>query len=282
MATETERRAYTPEFKAEALQLLRDGDPLEDVAASLDVSVPVLRTWVLLDEVAQPRATRTPSPLAQAPAAVAAKPFAPSQTAAAPIAGPMQYCMVCGRGPARTATLRSVKGIFVGFRRRRINGTFCRDCGIAMTRRTLDRTLLTGWWGLFASFFNLYAAGLDAGALRQFRRLPAPIGQPMSAPVPAGRSLFRRAGVYVGAAVMALSLYVGFAVIGAPVDAAAFDGKCIAFGATKIVATPTCASAHDARVVAVVSNKFQCPDTADVTTRPRASSSNVLCIDLDQ
>jgi transposase-like protein len=283
MATETTKgRLYTPEFKATAVQMHYDGDPIEDVAAALDVSVPVLRTWVLLDEVANPSApartqapSRLPAPVSKAPAAVrAAQPMAAG--------APMQQCMVCGRGPARVTTLRSVTGIVIAFRMRRIRGTFCRDCGVAMARRTQNRTLLAGWWGLFAGVANLFALGVNGAALDAFRRLPAPTGTPSSPPLPPGRSLFQRAGVYVAAVAMVASFVVGFAVVGTRANPSAFNGKCVAFDTAKVIAKPTCGSSHDGRVVAVVGDKFQCPEATDATARLRASDGKVLCIDLDQ
>jgi transposase-like protein len=273
----TERRVYTPEFKAEAVELHRGGESLEDVAAALDVSIPVLRTWVLQSELryagdGRPTPTPAPAPVKQPVAAQVAAPVA---------SGPMKHCVVCGRGPALDVSLRSVTGIVIAFRMRRIKGTFCRDCGMAMSRRVLDRTLLTGWWGLFfASFATIYAAILDSTALGRFKRAPEPIGEPKAEPLKPGRSMFQRAGVYVGGVVMLFSVVIGLAVIGTQ-SVSALDGKCVAFTTTRIVAKP-CSQSHDARVIGVESSRALCPDATDATTRLKIDDRKVVCLDLDQ
>lgn len=265
----TERRVYTSEFKAAAVELHRGGRSLEEVCGALDVPEALLRTWVLQSEV---QYAGQPRPVHAAPAPVT--PPMPALT--------VKHCMVCGRGPALDVALRSVTGIVIAFRMRRIKGTFCRDCGTAMSRRVLDRTLLTGWWGLFAGIANLYAAIVDSSALGRFKRAPEPVGEPKAEPLKAGGSMFRRGGVYVGGVVMVFSLFVGLAVVGSTADASRFDGKCIAFDPHKVIAKPSCDSSHDGRVIGVVGDRDLCPSPTDATMRLKADDAKVLCVDLDQ
>lgn len=271
MATGTERRTYTPEFKAAAVERHRGGQSIDDVAAALDVPEPLVRTWVLQDDMVYAGKPR-PAPIT----APVSAPVAAAQPA------PMKHCIVCGRGPALDAKLRTVTGIVVAFRMRSITGTFCRDCGIAMARRTLDRTLVSGWWGLFAGVANWYAAAVDAGALGRFRRSPAPVGEPTAPPLKPGGSVFRRAGVYVGSVVMIAGFLFGLAVVGSQADPSALNGKCVAFSQTRIVAKPSCSQTHDGRVVGVVANRAFCPEATDATMRLKANASKLLCLDLDQ
>src|SRR4051794_22560925 len=125
MATETGTR-YTAEFKAAAIEMHRNGEPLEDVAVALDITVPVLRTWILLagDPPPSPKPQSAPATATAAPLAHAAPP--------AYVAAPPGHCIVCGRGPALEVKLRSVTGIVIAFRMRRVDGRFCRDCGTTM------------------------------------------------------------------------------------------------------------------------------------------------------
>jgi transposase-like protein len=269
MPTEAERRVYTPEFKAAAVQLHRGGQSLEEVASALDVPEPLIRTWVLQAEMNDPVPSRTGAPQPR-----------PAVVTRASSNG--LHCAVCGRAPALAVSLRSVTGIVIAFRMRRVQGTFCRDCGTAVARRTLNRTLLSGWWGLFAGIANIYAAIVDASALGRFRRLPEPDGEPRAEPLHAGATMFRRAGVYVGGVVLLLSLLVSLTFVGVTTDLSRFNGKCVAFAETKIVAKPSCGDSHDGRVVAVVANKAFCPQETDATMRPDANDGKLLCIDLDQ
>ncbi|HVV35344.1 MAG TPA: hypothetical protein VHC63_01990 [Acidimicrobiales bacterium] len=278
MATETERRVYTPELKAEALELCRAGEPHDAVAALLDVPEPIVRMWVLREQFsyageANAKPTTTPAP--------AAKPaVTPRPT---PDVSADKRCMVCGRGPALDATLRSVTGIVIAFRMRRIRGTFCHDCGVAMARRWLNRTLLTGWWGLFSGFANFYAIGVDANDLSRFRRLAAPTGEPVKAPLAVGKPMFQRVGVYAAGLLLLVSSAIGvLGVLGSQQLPSAYAGKCVAFAPKRLVRQPDCSGAHDGRVVAVVSGATLCPPVTDATLRLKVDKRKQLCIDLDQ
>jgi transposase-like protein len=277
MATGTERRIYTPEFKAAALQLHRAGQSLEEVSSALDVSVPLLRTWLLQAEVHYP-GDPVPAPVRPAQPATG---LAPSAQTPPPRNQLAKKCMVCGRGPALTVKLRSVTGIVIAFRMRRVTGTFCRDCGTAMARNTLNRTLLTGWWGLFAGIANFYAALVDANALARFRRSAEPVGEPTAPPLKTANPLFKRAGVYVGAVAVLASFVVGLSFVGTYAGPSALKGKCVAFSQTRILPKP-CSEAHDGRVIDVVSNRAFCPEATDATMRLKVDDSKLLCLDLDQ
>jgi hypothetical protein len=272
---EAVRRAYTPELKAEAVALYRGGRSLEEVGDDFGVSAAVVKTWVLQDDMNFAGQAR--------PAAAATQPVSESSAPLSPPALPLpvRRCMVCGRGPALKVTMRSVTGIIIAFRTRRIDGVFCRDCGTAMARQTLNRTLITGWWGLFGAWIaTLIFAVVDAIALGRFRRLPAPVGEPKAQPLKPGRSLFQRVGIYMAAVIVAGPFALGVA-LGTLETASRFVGKCVAFETDKIVPAE-CTQAHDGRVVSTATHKAYCPDMADVTMQLKADRKNLLCIDLDQ
>jgi hypothetical protein len=52
--------------------------------------------------------------------------------------------------------------------------TLCRDCGIAVGNDVSRRSLLTGWWGIFAPIVNVLTLRRNAREIRRLRRLPAP------------------------------------------------------------------------------------------------------------
>src|SRR4051794_27621894 len=121
-------------------------------------------------------------------------------------------CEVCGYAPALTVTPRAHRGLLVlmSFRHRR--GTFCRDCGTAVTRVLSAQTLVQGWWGVLSFFITPVVLVWNAVLLRRLARLPhgTPPGPawPM-APIGSVRPLWRRgaiAGLLVPVAVLALIL----------------------------------------------------------------------------
>jgi len=267
MATSTGRRTYSAEFKAEAVARVRDGEAIRTVAEELGVSASSLRTWV------------TQSPEEEAARAAVPVPETVITSTPAPVD---DGCMVCGRGPAEHVKLRSVVGMVIAFRWSHVEGRFCRDCGTAMSREVLNKTLLTGWWGLISFFTNWYAVFVDTKALWRFRNMPEPIGAPRATPLAAGKSLLARAGVYVGVVAMLIAgtILVAFS---AESDASDFDGKCVSFdaGHTKVLER-SCGDSHDGKVVAVVTDRSDCPATTDGSMRLEADDDNVLCVDLDQ
>ena len=124
-------------------------------------------------------------------------------------------CVVCGSTPARRGTVRIVTGLILWLRWETVKGPFCRDCGTAVVRQHTNRTMLTGWWGVFAFPFNLYTIGANLFAGRRFGAQTAPTPQPDvvamgEAPLDPGAPLLRRPGPYVGVAVvLAVAAWLG-------------------------------------------------------------------------
>jgi hypothetical protein len=123
-------------------------------------------------------------------------------------------CELCGSGPAAPVVLRQETGKIIWRTRRRVEGTFCRDCGLALFRSTQNRTLITGWWGILSFFVNMGSVIGNAAAWGKLRTLTAPRRDPavvsyLESPLDPGRSVFRRAGIWVAAVVL---LIVGSAI----------------------------------------------------------------------
>jgi hypothetical protein len=151
-----------------------------------------------------------------------------------------------------------------------------------MSREVLNKTLLTGWWGLISFFTNWYAVFVDTKALWRFRNMPEPTGTPQRPPLARGKALYQRAGVYVAVVAMLIAGTVVIA-FSTETEASDFDGKCVSFdaGHTKVLER-SCSDSHDGRVVGVVANRTDCPATTDGSMRLKADDDRVLCVDLDQ
>lgn len=127
----------------------------------------------------------------------------------------MSRCTVCGSTPAAKGTVWLVTGLILWLKWEQDAGPFCRTCGTAVARHYTNRTMLTGWWGLFAFFANLWAIGANLVAARRFASLPQPLPQSgvagdANAPLKPGKPLPLRPGPYVSLlAVGALVVWVG-------------------------------------------------------------------------
>lgn len=127
----------------------------------------------------------------------------------------MSSCTVCGSTPATKGTVWLVTGLILWLKWEQDAGPFCRTCGTAVARHYTNRTMLTGWWGLFAFFASLWAIGANLVAARRFASLPQPLPQSdvagdANAPLKPGRPLLLRPGPYVSLlAVGALVVWVG-------------------------------------------------------------------------
>jgi hypothetical protein len=64
---------------------------------------------------------------------------------------PMVSCRFCGSVPAVAMTFRGHQGMIVMMRFLRMEGPFCRDCGLGTFRHMTSRTLVQGWYG-YGSF----------------------------------------------------------------------------------------------------------------------------------
>jgi len=150
---------------------------------------------------AQPgQAYPTPGQLGQnfAPAPVG---YPAGQPMAAAGQMPMVSCRFCGSVPAVETTFRGHQGMIVLMRFLRMEGPFCRDCGLGTFRHMTSRTLVQGWYG-YGSFIitpitvliNLFKRGKVA-------KLPAPQPNPFGPsrqPMNPGPRLLARPMTWLG------------------------------------------------------------------------------------
>ena len=116
-------------------------------------------------------------------------------------------CRFCGSVPAVPMTIYEHNGYLILMTFKNLKGPFCRNCGLNVWRRMTDATLLRGWLGLFSFFIAPVTAVINLINLRKLTSLPAP--DPSSSirpPADPGGGLFRRPGVYVYIAVIAVVL----------------------------------------------------------------------------
>lgn len=95
----------------------------------------------------------------------------PLRATAAAITAP---CQTCGRSPALVVTFRTVIGLGLPYRLNTTKGRYCRACGTAAFRDANNRTLLLGWWGVFALFANIVVIVMNLAAYRRVRALGQP------------------------------------------------------------------------------------------------------------
>jgi hypothetical protein len=228
-------------------------------------------------------------------------------------------CLFCGHQPALPITLRRNLGLLITHRVSTLGGSFCRDCGTALFRSTQNRTLIGGWWGLISFFSNFLAIFINFVAWAQLRGLgpPSPPTEPLDVPSPMpmdpGRSVYRRFGFWMVAAIVAFFLLSpggqasssssGSSDVSSSPSATAsppssapaapsYDnswavGKCISADATTKLVTGVadCSGPHDATILAIVTSATDCPaaTTADFTENPSdPQPGQVVCLDEGQ
>lgn len=83
-------------------------------------------------------------------------------------------CVVCGRVPSLSLTIRRHVGMVFLMRFVRLKASFCRDHGMATTKAYLGKTLVQGWWGILSVFVNVFVIVANLRVLGAYRRVAAP------------------------------------------------------------------------------------------------------------
>jgi len=134
-------------------------------------------------------------------------------------------CRFCGGYPAADATVRGHQGMVVLMRFLKLEGPFCRTCGIASVRDMTSKSLWQGWWGIGSSIVNPIMMLMNIGPMQRFKSLPEPAPGPGRSMDP-GKPLFRRPAI--------LGLLIPVVVIGLivfsnldPIGSKAQVGSCV-------------------------------------------------------
>jgi hypothetical protein len=194
-----------------------------------------------------------------------------------------EACMVCGGMPATRITLRSVVAFVVMGVTSTQRGVFCRDCGLAMFRKRMSATLLTGWWGILHFFINIGAVFTNLSARSQLMRLAPPTRDPGASFLSPGRPVFLRPGFLVTVGVAA-ALVIAFAIQqnarAQPFPAAdqAYIGTCVQ-QAGNVWSATDCVATHNGKVVSLSHDASGCPSQ---DTPVKLDDGNFTCVDTSQ
>jgi hypothetical protein len=73
----------------------------------------------------------------------------------------------------------------------KLQGPFCRTCGIASVRDMTSKSLWQGWWGVGSSIINPITMLMNIGPMQKFKSLPEPQPGP-GRPMDPGKPLIQR------------------------------------------------------------------------------------------
>nr|WP_202891273.1 toxin-antitoxin system, toxin component [Kribbella shirazensis] len=103
-------------------------------------------------------------------------------------------CRFCGGYPAVDATVRGHQGLIILMRFLKLQGPFCRTCGVATVRDMTAKSLWQGWWGIGSAIVNPITMLMNIGPMQQFKNLPEPAPGP-GRPMNPGKPLFQRPAI---------------------------------------------------------------------------------------
>ncbi|WP_370943403.1 hypothetical protein AB5J62_30450 [Amycolatopsis sp. cg5] len=115
-------------------------------------------------------------------------------------------CRFCGSVPAAMATFRGHQGFLFVMRFLKLEGPFCRSCGVATHRGMVAKSLWQGWWGLASMVINPITMLMNLPQRAKINKLAEPAPGAPSRPMDPGRPLFLRFAV-VGFLVPALVVF---------------------------------------------------------------------------
>ena len=194
-------------------------------------------------------------------------------------------CVMCGSSPATFVTLRQGMGMLFMRRTRGRAAELCRDCGLAEFREMQNATLILGWWGVISFFTNFWFVFGNWGAALKLRKLGTPtrtelIDVPFLRPLPPGRPLYARSGVWVAAAITVVGSYLlATAASSSSASGPSWEvGSCVR-GTTKVHPV-SCSDSHDGKIVATSTAASGCPGNADGYADDGAGTT--YCIDTSQ
>ncbi|WP_433002147.1 LppU/SCO3897 family protein [Kribbella sp. CA-294648] len=115
-------------------------------------------------------------------------------------------CRFCGGVPAVDATVRGHQGFVIVMRFLKLQGPFCKTCGVATTRDMTGKSMVQGWWGIGSLIINPITMLMNLVTFSKFRNLPEPAPGAPGRPMNPGKPLFKRP--------VALGLLIPIAVFG--------------------------------------------------------------------
>lgn len=119
-------------------------------------------------------------------------------------------CRFCGGMPAVQATVRGHQGFLIMMRFLKLEGPFCRTCGIATVRNMTAKSLWQGWWGIASAIVNPITMLINIPTRLKFKQLPEPMPGAPGQPMDMGKPLYLRPailGFLIPIAVIALLVF---------------------------------------------------------------------------
>jgi hypothetical protein len=77
----------------------------------------------------------------------------------------------------------------------KLEGPFCRTCGIATVREMTAKSLYQGWWGIGSAVVNPFVMLSNIGPWSTFKKLPEPAPGAPGRPMDPGKPLFQRPAI---------------------------------------------------------------------------------------
>lgn len=182
--------------------------------------------------------------------------------------------------PAQPFSFTSNVGVVFASRRSAVSGTFCHDCALHLGRKTQNRTMMTGWWGLISFFINFAAVVGNSSALRKAGALGAATGGDPGRRLDPGKPVIYRSGIVVVAAIVAVVTI--FFATDLRYTADSRNGKCVNIypkdGSIKNV---PCSGPHSGKVIKVAASERDCPPETDFVGEDDGGGGDVICIEDD-
>ncbi|GAA4857907.1 LppU/SCO3897 family protein [Kitasatospora terrestris] len=137
-------------------------------------------------------------------------------------------CRFCGGMPAVDATIRGHQGLIVIMKFLKLQGPFCRTCGIAAHRDMTAKSLLQGWWGIGSAIINPITMLINLPQRAKINKLPEPAPGAPGMPMNPGKPLLQRpAALGFLLPIIALVLIIVAAVNAPTTPRSAAVGDCV-------------------------------------------------------
>lgn len=163
-------------------------------------------------------------------------------------------CQVCGAAPAASVRFLKHVGMVIMWQQVSYRGVYCRDCGLAVFRQIMNKTLAFGWWGIASFFLNIYAILVNLFSWQRLRNLAEPVRVGDKPALDPGRPVLARPGAWVTAlAVVAGLAIISLGVLGSSLDSIpaedrALIGTCVQNMGNKTYQRADCSGPHSGKI----------------------------------
>lgn len=190
------------------------------------------------------------------------------------------WCESCGRAPVKRVRYTRLVGMVMAVQTYSNQVWLCRDCGQSIVRSFQSKTLLQGWWGFTAFFFNIGAVLGNTKTLLSLRRLASPAEPGGLDP---GRPVFLRSGMLIVPGVLAV--IAGIGIVSALDESAPLEvGSCVRSGSGDSVKGVECSVDNEGEFVSEVGDPLTCEAWTEwyvevTETGLGAGPTTYLCVD---